>query len=137
MITKLPPPEPFYLVVSIGPDSVSTPTAFRALDAKYTHEDYVQNKSELPLSDFSSADGCAKTLFNRFEEVIIPLVPSVTEIKNILIENGAMGSMMSGSGPSVFGLFQEKSRAAYAAERLIEHGFRAYVCRTANTGDLS
>ena len=132
VITKLPPPEPFYLVISIGSDSVSTPAAFRALDAKYTHEDYVQNKSELSLCNFLNANGCAKTLFNRFEEVIIPLIPSVTDIKNILMENGALGAMMSGSGPSVFGIFDDHVIMQAAANALRESGFRAHVCQTAN-----
>ena len=52
---------------------------------------------------------------NVLENVTIPMYPVIDEIKKNLMENGAMNAMMSGSGPTVFGMFddEEKAKAAF------------------------
>ena len=54
---------------------------------------------------------------NILETVTIPNYPIIAEIKKNMLENGATGAMMSGSGPTVFGLFDdaEKAKQAYKA----------------------
>ena len=54
---------------------------------------------------------------NILETVTVSHYPVIDEIKRCMIENGALNAMMSGSGPSVFGLFEEEhtARAAYDA----------------------
>lgn len=54
---------------------------------------------------FKSITDIASVLSNDLESVTIPAFPVISEIKNSLIKYGAVGSMMSGSGPTVFGLF--------------------------------
>jgi 4-diphosphocytidyl-2-C-methyl-D-erythritol kinase len=58
----------------------------------------------------------ARMLFNDFEEVIMREYPSVREIKNTLIEMGAEISLMSGSGPTVFGIFRSREMAEEALQ---------------------
>lgn len=60
----------------------------------------------------------AKNMRNVLENVTIPMYPIVQEAKDALTEHGALGSMMSGSGPSVFGLFSCRKDAASAFESL-------------------
>lgn len=58
----------------------------------------------------------AEKMGNVLETVTIPAHPVIQEIKDCMIQNGAIGAMMSGSGPTVFGLYDDerKAREAYA-----------------------
>ena len=60
--------------------------------------------------------GVASNMKNVLESVTIPKFEIVNEAKKRLLELGALGSMMSGSGPSVFGIFEDRDRA-YAAHK--------------------
>ena len=66
---------------------------------------------------------------NMFEHVIEPLRPAVGECKRLLTLHGAAKSMMSGSGPAVWGIFEREADAARAVEALTKKGYRAYLCR--------
>jgi 4-diphosphocytidyl-2-C-methyl-D-erythritol kinase len=57
-------------------------------------------------------------LSNDFEEAIFPLYPEIKEIKERLIVEGARGSLMSGSGSTVFGIFGSRKEAVRAYQRL-------------------
>lgn len=59
-----------------------------------------------------------KLLCNVLESVTIPMHPRIGEMKQRFLELGAEGALMSGSGPTVFALFTEKSRAEAAAEQV-------------------
>ena len=56
------------------------------------------------------------------------MCPGAVGIKAQLFELGARASLMSGSGPSVFGLFSSANEAEAAAEKLREAGHRAFAC---------
>lgn len=66
----------------------------------------------------ASVDDLVTLLENDLERVTIPRYPLIAEIKRELIDLGARGALMSGSGSTVFGLFSEKRAADAAAERL-------------------
>ena len=53
---------------------------------------------------------------NVLESVTIPMYPEIAEIKTFMLENGALGSLMSGSGPTVFGIYTDKETATKAKE---------------------
>ncbi len=55
---------------------------------------------------------------NVLETVTIPNYPVIAEIKEYMMEHGAAGAMMSGSGPTVFGLFDDKEKAVAAYEAM-------------------
>ena len=58
-------------------------------------------------------------MYNVFEDVLDPRrLSELNEIKGVLIDCGALGASMSGSGPSVFGLFEDEVRAQDACRRL-------------------
>ena len=113
-----------YVVIAKPTDGVSTPEAYRRLDA-------VQN---LP---HPSADACcnaiengdfeamARTVGNVFETALA--IPSCTAIKEQLLQHGALAACMSGSGSAVFGLFREKTLAEQCAKQLPFETVR--VCR--------
>ena len=51
---------------------------------------------------------------NVLEDVTIPMHPVIDEIKKAMLDAGALGAMMSGSGPTVFGLFESRAAAKSA-----------------------
>jgi 4-diphosphocytidyl-2-C-methyl-D-erythritol kinase len=59
-----------------------------------------------------------RLLHNDLEVVTCQHYPVITTIKERLVASGADGALMSGSGPTVFGLFDEPSRAEQAAQTL-------------------
>lgn len=71
----------------------------------------------LPDSFGDIASVCA-VLSNDLESVTIPAFPVIAEIKELLCTLGASGAMMSGSGPTVFGIFQDGATARKAADTL-------------------
>lgn len=68
----------------------------------------------------------AKGLCNVLEEVTFGLYPELSFIKEELRKNGALGSLMSGSGPTVYGIFETRSAAQRAAAKMI-HGNRTVI----------
>jgi 4-diphosphocytidyl-2-C-methyl-D-erythritol kinase len=68
---------------------------------------------KLPTFYESVADICS-IFANDLESVTIPAFPVIADIKNGMLRHGAQGAMMSGSGPTVFGLFQDKGIAEQA-----------------------
>lgn len=122
-----------FLVVACAGNGVSTPWAYGKLDLTYHSFSEPRNCDEkveklthaLQNRDFSTA--CA-TFENVFEEIVAKVNPSVGRIKTILTEAGAMKAMMSGSGPSVFGVFARESVAKNACERLAAAGFEGHFC---------
>lgn len=60
--------------------------------------------------------GLCSNMANILETVTIPEHPEIADIKNTMLENGAVGSLMSGSGPTVFGIFDDLDKAKAAKE---------------------
>lgn len=58
------------------------------------------------------------TLFNDFEEVVLPEFPEIRKTKEFLLKNGACGAVMSGSGASVISFFKNEEDAIKAADEL-------------------
>ena len=73
------------------------------------------------ISDIRGRDlaGLSAHMGNVLEEVTVPAHPVIDRIKKCMMQEGALGAMMSGSGPTVFGIFdtQGKARKAYRAVR--------------------
>ena len=67
-------------------------------------------------------------LENDFETVVLPSFPQVAEVKDLLLRVGAAGAIMSGSGPSVVGLFRDLERAKRACSSAMEKG-ESFIAR--------
>ena len=72
----------------------------------------------------------ADNMVNVLETVTIKQYPVIAEIKSIMIQFGALGSLMSGSGPTVFGLFQGKDEAERCYNRLRDYIKEVYIVET-------
>ena len=129
-ITDLPSPHQLHLAVAIGSASVSTPAAFRALDERVNLCYSGKPRTQITSESCADAKTCADLLYNLFEEVILPSDPYAKKIKDLMRDAGAMGTLMSGSGPSVFGIFPSAEQAERAVAALMDKGYRAFACHT-------
>lgn len=74
--------------------------------------------------------GIADTMGNVLEQVTIPMIPEIAVIKEVLLKNGALNAMMSGSGPTVFGLYTDRMLAEKAVALLTDRKEIQKVCVT-------
>ncbi len=107
-----------HIVIAIGKERVSTPKAYALLDQKY--KSFIGN-TYTPLEYKGQ-------YYNIFESITD--TADVLNIKEIMTKNGAEFTLMSGSGPSVFGIFATEYRTKVAYDALIKKGFSAYCCQT-------
>lgn len=128
ILTPLPSPrrenEERFIVIAKPPAAVSTAFVYKnlKLDDNTEHPDVDGMTDALKKGDYN---GIVKRLGNVLESVTIPAYPEIGKIKEIAILNGAEGSLMSGSGPTVFALFDDKDKAQGALLKLKESG----LCR--------
>jgi 4-diphosphocytidyl-2-C-methyl-D-erythritol kinase len=74
----------------------------------------------------------ALNMVNVLENVTIKDYPIIFEIKNIMMDNHALGSLMSGSGPTVFGIFDDRNTAEKCYNRLRDYLKEVYMVKTHN-----
>ena len=124
----IPALENYYLVVACGGEGVSTPWAYGVLDEKFdnfSQGSYVPRDVDAFKEAFEAGD--VSGIYNIFEEVILPSRPVARQIKDMLSQSGAVCALMSGSGPSVFGIFDNKKSAERAADAVALLGHFAEV----------
>ncbi|MCM1135588.1 MAG: 4-(cytidine 5'-diphospho)-2-C-methyl-D-erythritol kinase [Clostridium sp.] len=125
-LTALPTPPGCVLVVAKPDINVST---------KFVYENlHLENLTEHPDIDgmveaikTGSLSGIAKRLGNVLETVTAREYPVIEDIKKVMVESGAENALMSGSGPTVFGMFVRKDDAQRAAERIKAAGLAPVV----------
>lgn len=119
-------------VIAIRGEGVSTPAAFAALDRLFEdYTAYVPQKSPdelLVALERGETHRAAPYFYNSFEEAVLPLRPAARELKHALLAAGAAVAQMSGSGPAVFGWFEEENTAQRAAKTLLSESTAAFVC---------
>lgn len=121
------PALPWCFVVICKPHfSISTPELFERIDGMKIscHPD---TKGMLKALERGDVLGVARRMYNVFEDVLPRNQGStVAEIKDILLQHGALGACMSGTGPTVFGLYDDivkAWRACYALRKSYEQTF--------------
>ena len=117
VLTPLPPLPKCYVLIAKPGISVSTKTVYEKLDSQEIacHPDIDGILEGLDKQDIYKV---ASSMGNVLETVTIGDYPIIEEIKNVMKEEGALNAMMSGSGPTVFGIFDDKSKARQAQERM-------------------
>ena len=116
-LTRLPQLPKCYILVGKPAVNVSTKLAYENLD--------LQNMGAHPdidgmISDIENGDlyTMVSRMGNVFEPGIIGKYPVIQEIKDLMEAHGALKAMMSGSGPTVFGIFDDKNKMKAAARVL-------------------
>lgn len=136
IITPIPNRARLLLLIVPSSENVSTPWAYAELDAMFG--DFAGRRAEgQPRLDRLKAalaagdtDGVVQNMYNVFEEAILPKRPLAMHAKELLLEGGAIGAMMSGSGPTVFGVFADGETRHKAAELLRANGYHPKIAES-------
>jgi len=117
VLTDLPPIPKSHIVICKPPFSCSTPELFGRIKCEKIRARPDTNGiiTALQQGDFG---GLAKRMYNVFEDVLPRGMREVADIKYSMLDNGALGAVMTGSGPAVIGLFDNKSNADSAYVQL-------------------
>ena len=121
LLTDLPPLPDCWLVLCKPPFPIPTPTLFARVDGAA-----IRKRPDIPamLGALKAGDleGVAARLGNVFEQVLPPEFGVVFTIRDTLLAAGALGAAMSGSGPTVFGIFREETAARQAMKKTLRLG---------------
>ena len=123
-------PMPRVPVVICKPDfPISTPELFALVNMKKINlrPDTIGMIKSLEHAD---VEGAARRLYNVFEDVLPKKYEEVARIKNRMLDLGAAGACMTGSGPTVFGPFRDDETAERAYASLSENYSRTFLTRT-------
>lgn len=132
VLSQLPDIPPCFFVLAKPQQGVSTAEAYAAVDSmNLRHPDAHTMFRSVVDGDLK---GIAKSLGNVFEQAVD--VHERVSIKEIMRNNDAMGCCMSGSGPTVFGIFENRENAEKCAQELSDKikGITVHVCTPAEYG---
>lgn len=133
ILTPLPSIPNCHILIAKPPISVSTKFVYENLKANEL-EKHPDIDGMVEAIKEGSLQGITDRMENVLETVTIPAYPVIEEIKDCMKENGAINSLMSGSGPTVFGIFDSKELAEKAREviRNKDLAQQVYVVRPFN-----
>lgn len=120
-LTVLPPMPDCWILIGKPGISVSTKYVYTTLDLNTdtVHPDIDGMKKAL---EDGNLYGITERMGNVLQDVTIPAYPEVEKIKEQMKTLGAVNAMMSGSGPTVFGIFDNEEKAQEACQKLRESG---------------
>ncbi len=130
-LTPLPDAPPMNVLLVKPPVSVSTAAIYESIDSARI---LARPDNDAMIAAIESGDygGICSNLCNVMEAVTVRDYPVVRGIKERMISYGADGALMSGSGPTVFGLFADYSKAKKAADEFYYQFRDVYLCKTMN-----
>lgn len=119
------PDIPDCIIITVTPDiKVSTKEAYAKIDRVGEEKNNLQEEMLDAIEEHDIVK-ISKNLYNKFEKVIS--AQSIEKIKNIFQEEGALGSCMSGSGPTVFGIFNDAHKATVCEYHLKKYFKNVFV----------
>ena len=120
-LTVLPPMPDCWILIGKPGISVSTKYVYTTFDLNTdtVHPDIDGMKKAL---EDGNLYGITERMGNVLQDVTIPAYPEVERIKEQMKALGAVNAMMSGSGPTVFGIFDNEEKAQEACQKLRESG---------------
>ena len=129
-LTRLTPLPECVFVVAKPLCSVSTAEAYGGYDRlvemgrDIPHPDIDAQVKALMAGDL---DGVVSNFGNVLEYVTASLHPEIAELEKLMKESGSMNAMMSGSGPTVFGIYKDRVTAEESAEKIKKSGLAAQL----------
>lgn len=128
-LTSLPPAPKCPVLIAKPPISVSTRMVYENLKL---NESTVHPDIDAVISAIEAGDGraMAEHMGNVLESVTCVRYPVIGQLKDIMVKYGAMNAMMSGSGPTVFGLFPDRKTARTALLEIRRQGLAKQVYLT-------
>lgn len=133
-LSKLNPMPKCFIVVAKPPINVSTKLIYENLDMNGVQE-HPDIDGIIEAIDAGDIQAVAERMGNVLENVTIPQYPVIAKIKNDMKANGALNAMMSGSGPTVFGIFNDHFTAMNCIEVLkkADDARQIYITETFNS----
>lgn len=117
ILTIMPNPPEAHLVIAKPDIDVSTAFVYQNL-----HLDQLEKHPDIDgMADAlkkGNLQGITDRMANVLETVTIPAYPIIGKIKEICLQEGAMNALMSGSGPTVFAIYEDRQKAQNAADRI-------------------
>ena len=112
---------------------VSTKDVYQGLDLDNI-KDRPDNKLLIKCLEEGNIKLLSENMVNVLESVTSKMHEEILDIEKIMLDNNALGSMMSGSGPTVFGLFEKEEDAIKGKEKLLKKYNQVYVVRSSERG---
>lgn len=128
-LTSLPPMVKCPVLIAKPAISVSTKFVYEnlRLNEEMVHPDIDQLVEDIKNKDLQAIAG---HMGNVLETVTIPEYPIIAQIKEQMMKSGAVNAMMSGSGPTVFGLFADDETARKAYDDMVKSGLAKQIYLT-------
>ncbi|HWI63542.1 MAG TPA: 4-(cytidine 5'-diphospho)-2-C-methyl-D-erythritol kinase [Symbiobacteriaceae bacterium] len=133
-LRPVPIAQELWFVLATPPVAKSTGNVYRLLDEleQVNQPDVDAMEAAIATGDLPAV-GAA--LGNVFEQVMLPRHPEIADLKAFMVREGAVGALMSGAGPTVFGLMRDEAAAHQLKQRLGGLGQRAFVASSLNQGE--
>ena len=112
---------------------VSTKDVYQGLDLDNI-KDRPDNKLLIKCLEEGNIKVLSENMVNVLESVTSKMHEEILDIEKVMLDNNALGSMMSGSGPTVFGLFEKEEDAIKGKEKLLKKYNQVYVVRSSERG---
>jgi 4-diphosphocytidyl-2-C-methyl-D-erythritol kinase len=116
ILESAPISNPFYTLVVTPPIHVSTAWAYQALQFQENREPIQLHR--IVAEAFAHSRISSSDILNDFEEVVFRAHPEIAKIKSLLMNKGALFALLSGSGSSVFGFFEDEKAVNNVMESL-------------------
>jgi len=137
-LTKMRDARLAYLVVATPAVQVSTAEAYRLLNSPALTKECTDIILSVSDAEAHVGDSLPSEPRNDFESVVFEIEPEVRRVKEKLTRLGAVVSLMSGSGSSVFGIFENREAQQFAFEGLKrEADWRVFSCSTVSREEYS
>lgn len=132
-LSRLKPVPHMWIVIAKPPINISTKLVYEQFDIKNINNHPDIDKMIQAINK-ESVEEIAVNMGNVLEHVTIPLYPIIDSIKNDMLSHGAINAMMSGSGPTVFGIFPNEQTAlnCQAYLKLKKEAKQVYITETFN-----
>lgn len=132
-LTRLAPMPDCYILIAKPPVSVSTKLVYQTLDA-LEEPPHPPIDAQIQALEAQDLTALAMNMGNVLEGVTVPMHPEIVQIKEMMEAQGAAAAMMSGSGPTVFGIFSEEAKAYEAKTKIRNSGLarQVYVTKPYN-----
>jgi 4-diphosphocytidyl-2-C-methyl-D-erythritol kinase len=124
LLTSVPSPPKFWVLLVNPGFETSTAWVYKNLNFGLTKKGDCTNRAGIKLSQI------ARSLHNDLETVTAAAHPVIGEMERSLLDSGALGVCMSGSGPTVFGIYPTEAACRTAAQAIHTKGWRLYPAET-------
>lgn len=128
-LTPLPVKRPVVMVIATPAVAKSTGNVYKLFDELTRVERPDSHAMEVALAS-GDLEGVTAALGNVFEQVMLPRHPEIRQLKEAMLQGGALGALMSGAGPTVLGIVPDHEAGRGLLERIRGLAQCAYVVET-------